>query len=798
MIEKRISLKIETGDAKRQLDAIKASLSGIDKNMPDGKKDPFKTTTTSTKTARKALIDYTGSLSNANRIVVQSSNYATLAEKASLAQDTALRKLNKVYDEGRIDVTAYNSAIADTKSRYAESVGQLNAVTTATGKGAAGFKVMRGGLSQMSYQLQDIAVQAQMGTNWFTIIGQQGPQIASIFGPLGAVLGVVVALGAAFGGVLYNSIKAANGESENLEKTFESLGKVIKRNAEGVYEFSDAIVDLTKVSNSASKIKIALTLYDAKNSIAQSGKEIREQLEDTTNSWLDFTDVDTARVTKAFKSLGSIGVTSLQQINDGLKLGSGLTQSQVSGVQGILTSVKDVSTEFGVSNQAAFDFLKTVSAIGPNANSDQFNAFIDSLEKMKDSAFSSSTDRQRESFVRMASSLVDLAQNGATAADIVEKLTQNVDADVYAFARPFDNATIAAAKLGVNLTSTQSLIDSISSEYDRLNDLQIKNIDISSDEARNSAKKNSLELIADEISQYDTYAKRLAVINELKDKGLSLTNQDSQIILSQAQEQNYVYEKQINLLSQIGDIISQSTEKTITAANETKAWGELASQLSEVYDQGAKDYAKSVGTYNSSLQSLVTSTFSSMEDAIVSWAETGKLNFKGFVNSAISDLLRLIVQQQLAGFAGAFTSGASATTGTTANAKGGAWGSEGQLSRFATGGITGMVNTVQSTPKRFANGSGMLGEAGQAEAIVPLTRTSGGDLGIKSVGGSSAPVINFNVTNEAGVESASTQSQNANGSIDINIINSLVSKSIASGHADKAITNRFNTSKRGK
>jgi transcription antitermination factor NusG len=51
------------------------------------------------------------------------------------------------------------------------------------------FKAMKGSTQQVSYQLQDIAIQAQMGTDAFVILGQQGPQLASIFGPGGAVVG---------------------------------------------------------------------------------------------------------------------------------------------------------------------------------------------------------------------------------------------------------------------------------------------------------------------------------------------------------------------------------------------------------------------------------------------------------------------------------------------------------------------------------------------------------------------------------------------------------------------------------
>jgi hypothetical protein len=56
----------------------------------------------------------------------------------------------------------------------------------------------------LGQQIQDVAVQAQAGTSWFTIMAQQGPQIASAFSFLNPMTGIFVAIGAAVAGVVYN------------------------------------------------------------------------------------------------------------------------------------------------------------------------------------------------------------------------------------------------------------------------------------------------------------------------------------------------------------------------------------------------------------------------------------------------------------------------------------------------------------------------------------------------------------------------------------------------------------------
>ena len=52
--------------------------------------------------------------------------------------------------------------------------------TAKAGKDLNGtFRLMRGGAGQLGHQIQDVAVQAQMGTSAFVILGQQGSQVAS-------------------------------------------------------------------------------------------------------------------------------------------------------------------------------------------------------------------------------------------------------------------------------------------------------------------------------------------------------------------------------------------------------------------------------------------------------------------------------------------------------------------------------------------------------------------------------------------------------------------------------------------
>lgn len=146
-------------------------------------------------------------------------------------------------------------------------------------------------------------------------------------------------------------------------------------------------------------------------------------------------------------------------------------------------------------------------------------------------------------------------------------------------------------------------------------------------------------------------------------------------------------------------------------------------------------------------RSLFTNAFSSMEDAVASFATNGKFSFADFTKSIIADMARIATRQAASGLlsslagsalgayfgggagaaAGAGSFGSSIGSAITANAKGGVYDSP-SLSSFS--------NQVHDKPQMFAfaKGAGIFGEAGP-EAIMPLTRTAGGELGVRALGG---------------------------------------------------------------
>jgi lambda family phage tail tape measure protein len=219
--------------------------------------------------------------------------------------------------------------------------------------------------------------------------------------------------------------------------------------------------------------------------------------------------------------------------------------------------------------------------------------------------------------------------------------------------------------------------------------------------------------------------------------------------------------------------------------------------------RGLQDYAAQASDAASSVESMFTNAFSNLEDALVNFVMTGKLSFSDLVNSMIADIVRLSIQQSItAPLASALASGMSsvfggwAGTGTgsyssadgsmsstfaTYNKFGNAFGHDG-IHPFAKGGA--FTNRIYNQPTPFMFGSGgafgVMGEAGD-EAVMPLARTSSGELGVKSSG--SSPVINVTINNQASGATGRVASSSPNGSggMDLTVIIEQIDGAIASG-----------------
>ncbi|HCB1436124.1 TPA: phage tail tape measure protein, partial [Citrobacter braakii] len=176
--------------------------------------------------------------------------------------------------------------------------------------------------------------------------------------------------------------------------------------------------------------------------------------------------------------------------------------------------------------------------------------------------------------------------------------------------------------------------------------------------------------------------------------------------------------------------------------------------------EGFANWADTASDYASQSADLVNNAMSGLVGNISDALAGNKVDWEDWASSVLQSMQKIILNAMLvdslrsasnSGFfssiGGMFGAGAGVASGSTPsgaynsaasgiklNAKGGAYASEG-LSAYS--------NSIVSTPTyfAFAKGAGLMGEAGP-EAIMPLTRSADGSLGVRMVGSQPAATGN--------------------------------------------------------
>ncbi|EBN7969359.1 phage tail tape measure protein [Salmonella enterica] len=339
---------------------------------------------------------------------------------------------------------------------------------------------------------------------------------------------------------------------------------------------------------------------------------------------------------------------------------------------------------------------------------------------------------------------------------------------------------IAAAKLSTTEKMTEAHKQLLSFQQ-RIADLSGKKL--TADEQSVLAHKDEIALALQklDISQQDLQHQN--ALNELKKKTLTLTSQladeESRVrqqhatalaTMGMGDQQRGRYEERLKIQQRYQEQLEQlkrdSKAKGTYGSDEYRQaeqalQGSLNRRLAEWADYNSKvDAAQGDWTLGASraldnfmaqgsnvagaTEQMFTSAFNSMGDGLATFVTTGKLNFKSFTASIVSDLAkisaRMAMMQAVKGI------GSALGFGVTANATGGVYQSS-ELSRYSGR----IVN--RPTFFAFAKGAGVMGEAGP-EAILPLRRGADGKLGVVAAGSGGmamfAPEYNIEIHNDAG------------------------------------------------
>ncbi|EEW6906821.1 TPA: phage tail tape measure protein [Escherichia coli] len=274
-------------------------------------------------------------------------------------------------------------------------------------------------------------------------------------------------------------------------------------------------------------------------------------------------------------------------------------------------------------------------------------------------------------------------------------------------------------------------------------------------------------------------------LNDLKKKTIQLTSQLAEEERAQRQQhdldvamagmgdkQRQRYQSQLRLRQQYQQQLEQlerdskqkgsygsdayrKAEQTLTDSlnrklNENRRYWQQMDAAQGEWKNGTKrafmNFTADADNAAGTAEQMFMSAFSSMGNGLATFVTTGKLNFKSFTSSVLSDMAKILAQATMMKAVKGIGSVMGFDFGDVkTNAEGGVYQSA-DLSRYS--------GTVVNRPTffAFAKGAGVMGEAGP-EAILPLRRGADGKLGVVATTCGSgmvmfAPQYNIEINND--------------------------------------------------
>jgi tape measure domain-containing protein len=272
--------------------------------------------------------------------------------------------------------------------------------------------------------------------------------------------------------------------------------------------------------------------------------------------------------------------------------------------------------------------------------------------------------------------------------------------------------------------------------------------------------KANEELVAKAQAHNDAENARIQIEKQLQDLQTSLQEQLDKALLATGEitqeefNQNELARRRIELEAQFLPLLldGKKTREEILEIIEKILKGEAEGQKkTKSFVDGLKELIKESTNLNDILADYGVQAIDKFADAFADFVATGKLKFKEFAASVLSDLSRIFIR---AAFFNALT---AAFPSLKPSANGNAFAGSGVVP-YAKGGIVSKPTMFQYADG--ASGSfGLMGEAG-AEAIMPLKRGPSGRLGVEVTNqGSARDAMNRYSRRSSGAASAGMASE---------------------------------------
>jgi hypothetical protein len=656
---------------------------------------------------------------------------------------------------------------------------QFGAVAKNGGKKLNTFNMQ---LQQGGYQLQDFVVQLQSGTSVFTAFGQQGSQFAGVFGPKGAVIGAVIAIGSAVGGMAYKMLTASS-EVKDFKGQMDDLTTAL----------SDYETVSNRIANDAALSGEFGRLSDNAKSILQSIRELNNiSLKDMLGEFGSLGEIKLEKVTlrDPTNKEGFLGL-----------LGFNTKELEVFGAKQIkkaadFLQLEDTGLNYGEQASEAQKYLRLVMAI---QQAEDLEGRVGPAKELSDYLAEMVNTRdldvdKREEILRLQKVLLKITEAQAKlekpAADAKTKAEEEYQKRL-ARTRVLMGQLVAERRAAAAAEAEEDRLANIQTLADAERDLFKKNLayeknqkalDAAGDKAILENQANAeLELSrANDAYEKMSDAERQKRLDELNDKveemaeRLSIPFAAALGLIRQAKEEatvgldafggpgSFKYggsqtfkpdpEKIKRVKKSDLQILKEQLQLERALVGQTEARQRVIQALGVDF---SKKNPETVASLEKQIQltkeliqeeqqrkDLIGFVADSMGDsfmAMVDGTKSVKDAFREMASDIVRELYRVLVVQQMVNTAKTFMGGFFAD--------GGAFSGGSQIQAYADGGVVG-------SPTYFGMSGGKTGLMGEdgPEAILPLKRGANGKLGVQVEGNSGGVTINQNINISTGVQ----------------------------------------------
>lgn len=191
------------------------------------------------------------------------------------AAEESLKKVEAAADGAGTQLGGGTGAAGGVAGKAKEVNKQLKETAKAADAATGSSRAMRAGVQNLGYQVADVAVQLEMGTNAARVFTQQGSQMLGVLGPWGAVAGAALAIG----GALFTASQSSEDAAESITEDAEEMSEGMKALKQFTDDAAEALeMERLGASNEAFAVRIA-AVEELNKSLARQ-LEISKQLRD--------------------------------------------------------------------------------------------------------------------------------------------------------------------------------------------------------------------------------------------------------------------------------------------------------------------------------------------------------------------------------------------------------------------------------------------------------------------------------------------------------------------------------------